>query len=63
MSPLDAAIAAKRLRDEMDIEIMRTWQGHWHPGHVPCDARCPMGREASRRVFRRELDLAMAVAR
>jgi hypothetical protein len=55
------AVAVKRFRDELDIEVMRTWQGHWHAGHVPCDARCPMGRDSSRAVFRREIDLAMGI--
>jgi hypothetical protein len=61
MDAISESIATKRFRDQMDIDIMRTWQGHWHPGHIPCDDRCPMGRESSRRVFRRELDLAMGI--
>jgi hypothetical protein len=46
---------------EMDAEIMKTWRGHWHPDHVPCDDRCPMGRESSRVVFRRMIDEAMGI--
>jgi hypothetical protein len=57
--PMTLAIAAKRVRDRMDIEIHRTRQGHWHPGHVPCTRTCPMGNPSSRAIFRRELDSAM----
>jgi hypothetical protein len=63
MDPIVEALAMLRAQNAMDIEVHRTWQGHWHAGHVPCDDRCPMGHEASRRVFRRELDLAMGGAR
>jgi hypothetical protein len=54
------ALDAKRFRDQMDIEIHRTRQGHWHPGVVPCTSACPMGDPKRAMLFRRMIDEAMS---
>jgi hypothetical protein len=56
---MELALDARRFLDQMQVEINRTRQGHWHPDNVPCDDKCPMNNPASRAVFRREIDLAM----
>lgn len=60
MSRVEAALKeatdAKRVLDMRDIEAHRTRQGHWHPGHVACTRKCPMGDPNTALAFRRVLD-------
>jgi hypothetical protein len=46
--------------DNLIVEISRTRAGHWHPDHVECSVKCPMGDPLTRDLFRRTIDKAQA---
>ncbi len=48
---LKEAMDMKRVMDMMDIDAHRTRQGHWHPSHVACTNRCPVGDPRTRTAF------------
>jgi hypothetical protein len=41
-------------------EVERTRAGHWHPDHIECSERCPMGDPSTRDLFRKMIDKAQA---
>jgi hypothetical protein len=45
---------------ELIEEINRTGAGHWHPDHVECSIKCPMGDPLTRDLFRAAIDRAQA---
>jgi hypothetical protein len=45
---------------EVLAEAERTRAGHWHPDHIECSVRCPMGDPRTAMLFRATLDKAQA---
>jgi hypothetical protein len=45
---------------EILSEAERTRAGHWHPDHIECSERCPMGDPRTADLFRKMIDQAQA---